>query len=273
MRNVRLAGDDDVQDVVDLLNEVAQNLHDRGIDQWSPGWMSPDRVSSMIQRGETWVVHDEEQLVATVSLSGKPDPDFWTAAEQRIPALYLAKLASRRPGAGAWTARWAVEHAGNLGYDLVRLDAWRSNTRLHAWYRDQGWSHLRTMRVPGRFSGALFEHPTRGPNMVISAIRRPRETEAHPEVDTGFPRFLFEVPDARIRIPYSDAPRPLVIAPGTSHRVWHNGVTWMFGGSIGPEFASEVDEWPLLDDLDLTQEYVLSAESDYDAQTLRLTRT
>src|SRR5699024_9206399 len=100
---VRLAGNDDVQDVVDLLNEVAQGLYDRGIDQWAPGWMSQNRVLPMIQRGETWVVHDGSQLVATVSLAERSDPDFWTPAEQQISALYLAKLASRRPGAGAWT--------------------------------------------------------------------------------------------------------------------------------------------------------------------------
>ena len=160
-RKVRLAGNDDVQDVVDLLNEVAQGLYDRGIDQWAPGWMSQNRVLPMIQRGETWVVHDGSQLVATVSLAERSDPDFWTPAEQQISALYLAKLASRRPGAGAWTAHWAIEHAGDLGYDVVRLDAWRSNEKLQAWYRAQGWTHLRTMCVPGRFSGALFEHPTR----------------------------------------------------------------------------------------------------------------
>ena len=95
--------------------------------------------------------------------------------------------------------------------------------------------------------------------MVITAIRHSRETEAHPEADTGYPWFLLEIPEARIRIPYSDAPRPLVITPGTAHRVWHNGTAWMFGSSIGPEYASEVTEWPLLDDLDISQEYVLSA--------------
>lgn len=155
-----MASADDVQDVVDLLNEVAQDLHDRGVDQWSPGWMSQGRVRPMIQRGETWVVHDDGHLVATASLSEKADPDFWTPAEQGTPALYLAKLASRRRGAGAWAAQWSIEHARSLGYEVVRLDAWRSNEKLHSWYRDQGWRHLRTMDVPGRFSGALFEHPT-----------------------------------------------------------------------------------------------------------------
>ena len=97
--------------------------------------------------------------------------------------------------------------------------------------------------------------------MVITAIRRHRPTEdvVHPSEETGLHRL--EIPEARIRIPFSDAPRPLVIGPGSAHRLRHDGKGWWFGGIIGPEYASAVTEWPLLDELDPSQEYVLRAST------------
>ena len=38
--------------------------------------------------------------MGTVTLSAEADPDFWTAAESRQPALYVSKLAISRTDAG-----------------------------------------------------------------------------------------------------------------------------------------------------------------------------
>lgn len=158
---MRAATGSDVEAVVDLLNEAGARLADRGLDQWGVGWMSRQRMLPMIERGETWIAEDDEGIpFVTVSLSDDPDPDFWSPAELQTPALYLNKLASRIPGAGEWAMEWALRHAGALGYDVLRLDAWATNTGLHEYYRTRGWTHLRTMRVPGRRSGALFERET-----------------------------------------------------------------------------------------------------------------
>ncbi|MFE3457395.1 GNAT family N-acetyltransferase [Nocardiopsis aegyptia] len=159
---IRSATPEDMEGVVDLLNYAADQLRERGISQWRPGWMNSERMLPMIERGETFVVHDAAgNLIATVSLNERPDPDFWTPDEQKLPSLYLSKLAGRVSGVGEWVLDWAVQRAYTLGYEAVRLDAWATNTGLHRYYRERGWVHLRTMRIPGRNSGALFEFRTR----------------------------------------------------------------------------------------------------------------
>lgn len=158
---IRRAEPGDAQSVVDILNEAADQLASRGISQWRPGWMNMGRITPMIHRGETFVAHDHHGiLVATVSLSADPDPDFWTPDERQASALYMSKLASRKSGAGAQVLKWVITQARDLGYEAVRLDAWATNYGLHNYYRRRGWRHLRTMNVPGRDSGALFEHST-----------------------------------------------------------------------------------------------------------------
>ena len=49
-----------------------------------------------------------------------------------------------------------AEHAGRK---WLRLDAWRTNTALHDYYRRHGFADVSTISLPWRGSGALFQRP------------------------------------------------------------------------------------------------------------------
>lgn len=151
----------DLVEVVGLLNEAAARLHAAGIDQWGLDWMSRERMSPAVDRGEVYVVREHSgRSIATIQLSPRADPDFWMEAEQQDSALYVGKLArgTEAPrGVGTALLCWSVHHAASRGYELVRLDAWASNSGLHNFYLNKGWRHVRTCIVSGRQSGALFE--------------------------------------------------------------------------------------------------------------------
>jgi hypothetical protein len=68
-----------------------------------------------------------------------------------MPAL-PSSLISSLTGAPAVTVR---DTAAGL-----RLDAWRTNEALHAYYRKAGFQHVRTVEYPHRGSGALFQRAT-----------------------------------------------------------------------------------------------------------------
>jgi GNAT superfamily N-acetyltransferase len=152
----------DLPEVLALLNGAAAWLHSRGLDQWPHGF-TVGRIGPMIARREVWIARDGGRPVGTVTISGEADLDFWTAAESREPAVYVSKLAVSRAdagaGLGALLLRWAVDYAARIGCDWARLDAWRTNDQLHAYYRRQGWEQMRIVRLPHRRSGALFQRP------------------------------------------------------------------------------------------------------------------
>jgi len=162
MMTIERATAADLPEVLQLLNDAADWLHSRGLDQWPAGF-NVDRIGPMVGRHEVWLVRDGGHPVGTVTISGEADPDFWTAAESRQPAVYVSKLAISRSeagaGLGALLLRWAVDYAARIGCDWARLDAWRTNEQLHDYYRRQGWGQLRIVSLPHRRSGALFQRP------------------------------------------------------------------------------------------------------------------
>jgi len=150
----------DLPEVLQVLNEAAAWLHSRGLDQWPDGF-GPERIGPMVDRREVWIARDGGRAVGTMTISGEADPDFWTAAESSQSAVYVSKLAITRDeagsGLGSLLLRWAVDYAARIGCEWVRLDAWRTNEGLHAYYQRQGWDHLRIVSLPHRRSGGLFQ--------------------------------------------------------------------------------------------------------------------
>jgi hypothetical protein len=67
---------------------------------------------------------------------------------------------------------WASRRAASHGKRWIRLDAWRSNADLHRYYVQRGFHHVRTVELPHRRSGALFQ---REANMVLGRGPRLRE--------------------------------------------------------------------------------------------------
>lgn len=163
MMTIRQADADDLLTVHALIHTAARWLHARGLDQWpddSPT-LGYERLGEQIRRGKTYLVSDGRDPVATVAVSTVGDPDFWTPAELAESAVYVSKaaVARRGEGIGALLMRWVIDRAARDGVPCVRLDAWRTNRELHDYYRGQGWDYVRTIELPHRRSGVLFQIP------------------------------------------------------------------------------------------------------------------
>ncbi|MEV4143993.1 GNAT family N-acetyltransferase [Amycolatopsis sp. NPDC049691] len=102
--------------------------------------------------------------VGTMVLRDTHPADLWLPADDPGSALYLHHLAVDRAFAGRRVGSWLLDQAaveaGRRGKRFVRLDAWTTNTRLHDYYRGQG---FRFVRVAGGTSGALFERAVSPP--------------------------------------------------------------------------------------------------------------
>lgn len=162
---VRSAGLDDLNAVLDLFREASCWLASKGIDQWQ--WEPrTEQVRADLEQGNVFVGEDDSgRIIATVTVDTFADPDFWGPADEPSSALYIHRMivAHDRAGQGIGDelTRWIEEFAGALGYAHVRLDCYRSNTRLQHYYMTHGWTHVRTVDAYWRPSGALFQRPAR----------------------------------------------------------------------------------------------------------------
>jgi GNAT superfamily N-acetyltransferase len=159
------AGAADLDDVMGLLDERIRWLRERGSEQWNTGRDFRAKVVDSIGRRNSWLLRDGDASIGTLTLTPQGDPDFWTPEELRDPALYVGKMASavrrRGEGLGRLMLSWAQDWAARSGFDLLRWDVWRTNDQLHDYYRSVGGLHLRTAHPAHRWSGALFQLPTR----------------------------------------------------------------------------------------------------------------
>lgn len=162
VKTIHTASADDLDDILRLLNEASAWLKSRGLKQWGRGF-GPDKIGPMVDRREVYIVREGDRPVATGATTRDGDTDFWTPAELGQPSAYLNKVAIDRAyagqGIGALLIRWLVDHAARGGAEHVRLDVWRTNTKLHAYYEFHGWTYLRTVFQEHRRSGALFQRP------------------------------------------------------------------------------------------------------------------
>lgn len=156
-------------DVLAVLDAAAADLRRRGITQW-PDRFDPDgsRVATIrreIDRGNTFLVRHHQMPVATVTLSDQVDVDFadgWTdGVDDAVYITRLATIPQARALTGLSLGSLLLDHARQVaalrGVGKVRLDCSRTNDALHAYYQRNGFTHVATVEVPGRKSGALFE--------------------------------------------------------------------------------------------------------------------
>jgi GNAT superfamily N-acetyltransferase len=157
-----------------------------GVDGWRP------LVRYLVRHGNVWVLVDDdaqEEIVGTVTLTTEPDFDFWTEAQQAVPALYLCKLATSPAlgglDLGGLMLDWAVDRAAELGYPVVRLDTWRTSKDLRKYYEKRGWDHVGNVIQEHRQSGTLFEKSARRERSAVIPTKEARRVPRRTLVPTG----------------------------------------------------------------------------------------
>ncbi|GGO24125.1 hypothetical protein GCM10010116_48540 [Microbispora rosea subsp. aerata] len=161
---LRRATPADLQGVLTLLARTAGWLNGLGVRQWPAGGFPAERIEPLIREGVMYVLDDGEGdavPAATIAVDDHADAEFWTPADRPGDALYVHKLAVSRTysgrGLGEALLDWATLRAAAHDRPYLRLDCAKDNPRLQAYYRRAGFRHVRTVDLPHRASGALFE--------------------------------------------------------------------------------------------------------------------
>lgn len=145
--------------LIEVLEEAATWLWDRGIHQWEPGSMRAQRSALFLwaRSGQMVIATQQEEVAGDCFLVDEPGPE-WNG--HRGLAVYLHKLVVARSHSGSGVSGrlldWCHHRALELGRPRVRLDCWDGNTRLRAFYRAAGYRELEAVPSLG-YRVRLFE--------------------------------------------------------------------------------------------------------------------
>lgn len=164
---IRPAALDDLNLICLLRLQRASWLAARGSDQWSTdaSGLSIDYFAQAVGRaltgGETWIAEVDGAPAGTITVNDRADEQLWTATEL-ADSLIVHYLIVDLRFAGLGVGRQLLTHAAALtrarGRHWVRLDAWTTNSDLHAYYRQAGFQLVRVAGPDSRSpSCALFE--------------------------------------------------------------------------------------------------------------------
>ncbi|MCZ4102670.1 GNAT family N-acetyltransferase [Streptomyces sp. H10-C2] len=154
----------DLPRLLKFRTDSAEWLGAQGLDQWAKPFPAAHILGS-IRAGEVYLIKEDlrADATATITLDRDADDRLWTAEERAEPALYVHKLTVDRnaagSGVGARILDWAGDQAARRSCRWLRLDAWTTNPKLHAYYLHQGFQHVRTSTDPSVVSGWAAQRP------------------------------------------------------------------------------------------------------------------
>ncbi|MEU1074590.1 MULTISPECIES: GNAT family N-acetyltransferase [unclassified Streptomyces] len=177
--DLRTALPDDLDQVEGLWLEGSRWLAGRGLDQWQyppRRW----RMEEAIEAGDCYLVFRDGTAIATLTVHERADLEWWSE-DDPTSALYVHDLVVSRAAAGQALGAHLLDWAGALAHrrskPWLRLEAWKSNHRLHRYYLDQGFALLRIVDLPHRNSGALFQRAA-SPAAALRPVLSPEATES-----------------------------------------------------------------------------------------------
>ena len=163
----------DLDTVVGLVREASRWLKGIGTDQWQKPWPSRagqrERIRDDLLKGKTWLLKDGQTIVATITVDNDEPLDLnehpvWPSDERSTPVMYVRRVIVSRQYAsqrlGAALLDWAADRAERQGAELIRIDVWTTNKRLHHYYENRHFKPCRNSHGQrGYPSQALFERP------------------------------------------------------------------------------------------------------------------
>src|SRR5262249_52980048 len=127
--------------------------------------------------------------VATITIDATADPELWHDSSDQDDALYVHRMVVARDeagrGLGAALLDFAGRRAAAAGRAWLRLDAWATNTKLHDYYRGQGFTPLRPTCHAPRASGALFQRPAQAQTRHGPTLTQPVDEQGAAYPDQG----------------------------------------------------------------------------------------
>lgn len=138
---IRVATNDDSEQIQHLLKTLAQWMKDSKINQWSfllEG--EDDKLKEWISKGLTYIVEKDETFIATFTLlpeAGEWDLHIW-GDDLPVNSSYLHRLAISPTYMSQGIGKKVIEWLSTRKIEIVRLDCVADNEKLNRFYHNNG---------------------------------------------------------------------------------------------------------------------------------------
>jgi ribosomal protein S18 acetylase RimI-like enzyme len=136
----RLAEKDDISIIVELLNKVTLNLHQKNINQWTYPW-DFEEISIDIKNRNIYVITVDNLIVGTFSLKDMNTNSVLHIIEPNNLYLYRVAILPEYQGKniGLEVTNYACEISRGLK-KILYLDCWAGNVNLKNFYLKAGFN-------------------------------------------------------------------------------------------------------------------------------------
>lgn len=151
---IRPANPEDLPFIKELTEACARALEEKEIFQWNENYPSREKLASDIEKGELYVLLQNNSITGIVALSSQIDevykPVNWLTPSSKN--LYVHRLAVLPESWGKGFAQtlmdFAEDFARNHKFLSVRLDTFSQNKRNQKFYETRGYKRLQDIFFP-----------------------------------------------------------------------------------------------------------------------------
>lgn len=151
---IRKAQKIDLPAIKSLTEACAKTMIENGIFQWNENYPSRERLQQDIERGELFVLEENDEIAGIIVLTSFMDQEYETV-EWLTPSknnLYVHRLATHPSGWGSGFGRQLMDFAEVFArehhYNSVRLDTFSKNLRNQHFYESRNYTKLGDIYFP-----------------------------------------------------------------------------------------------------------------------------
>ena len=156
MIKIELAEINDINDIMKMIHDCANDLIGKNIFQWNEKYPSRDIFLSDIEKKNLFILKNNSGIIGCIALSSEKDIEYndvkWLTKDDKN--LYLHRLAVdpkfQKKGIGKLLMDFAEDYARNNKFISVRLDTFSKNERNNRFYKSRKYTKLDDVYFPNQ---------------------------------------------------------------------------------------------------------------------------
>ena len=156
MIKIELAEINDINDIMKMIHDCANDLIGKNIFQWNEKYPSREIFLSDIEKKNLFILKKNSVIIGCIALSNEKDIEYtdvkWLTKDDKN--LYLHRLAVdpkfQKKGIGKLLMDFAEDYARNNKFISVRLDTFSKNERNNRFYKSRKYTKLDDVYFPNQ---------------------------------------------------------------------------------------------------------------------------